>query len=149
MRLAKPLAILSTVIFIGIAVLASYAAYKIYIQQDLYEEVTRGSYKNYSISESKKATLSEIKKSFSKLDDINSIEASLRDSENVEKKAITFDVNDINKATIDSLMATQIWVFYLCEDKCDWQKQNRWISFKFEEDKLSRVADYELRRWTE
>ena len=149
MRLGKPLAILSIAIFIGITVLASYAAYMIYIQQDLYEEVTSGSYQNYFIGESKIATLSEIKKSFSKLDNINSIEASLRDGENVVKNAIEFSDNEINKLTIDSLMATQIWVFYLCENKCDWQKQNRWISFKFEEDKLTRVANYELRRWTE
>ena len=149
MNFVKPIAVFSTLIFIGIVILASYAAYKIYFQKDLYEEVTNGSYKNYSIGDSKNATILKFKKSLSQIDGIGFVEASFRDSDNILKNTVVFDLNDTRAANTDLWMLAEIWVFYLCEEECDWRKRNRWISFKFQDDKLSRVAEYEKRRWTE
>ena len=83
------------------------------------------------------------------MDGIGSVEVSLRDSDNIVNRTAEFELKDFSNANTDTWMAAEIWVFYLCKEKCDWRKQNRWVSFKFEEDKLSRVAEYELRRWTE
>ncbi len=143
MKLAKFHYFLAMVVSITLGV-GTYITYNILFVENLFIEKTSGTYSGFSIGTSKQGVFNELTKYLPKVGSKYTTEIKLSDEGGQNVIFLSLDINQVNVADFAKF---DTWVIYICKGICDWRKENHWISFIFEDDRLIRIAEYEKRKW--
>ena len=131
-------------VFILLLIAVLYVVYKLYVQENYFVEITKGAYLEFLVGDSKKTTANKVENFLNKIQNDNAVEVKLRKNTADTASDLIMQFKDVD---YQMWSAYDYWVIYICEFECDWKKNNRWISFAFNGDKLSRIAEFERRRW--
>jgi hypothetical protein len=137
---------LLAILVLAFAGATSYVAYNLYFVEDLFVDVTAGTYRGFAVGMTREEVRNRIYTYAEERHRNHVVEIDFL-IEGVQQEFGVDASRPLENAHVEEFLGADTWVIYLCKNECGWRKHYHWMSFVFSGDSLVRVAEWKKRRW--